>query len=168
MDVLLKHKFGDNAHYTGIVMEYAIRGNDMDLARLMLDRGAKTDNDFLLLYAAELGRDNFVTLMLDRGADVNAGNYAVLRVALENGHLNTTRLLIRRGANLNKVLSEHNCPVLTLASANGHFEAVRFILDHGAEVYANFGTALNNAKKYKHRAVVKLLRERHQELMAKH
>ena len=50
--------------------------------------------------AAKNGHTETVKLLLDRGADIHAWNDYALRLAAENGHTETVKLLLDRGADI--------------------------------------------------------------------
>lgn len=59
--------------------------------------------------AAEYGNDKIITLLLDRGADINALDFSgcpPLFLALNKGHLECVSILIEFGANLN-IITNH-------------------------------------------------------------
>ncbi len=86
------------------------------VAELLLNRGADPDapaaNDMAvrpLNSAAAGGHHVIVHLLLDRGADVDvrmAGGFAPLHAAVNNQDVETTRLLLERGADPNAVTDD--------------------------------------------------------------
>ena len=85
----------------------AVRKGDVAAVKAALDSGVPTDAKFrydrtALSFAADRGQAEIVTLLLERGADVNAkdtfyGATALLWAA-QNGHAEVARVLLARGA----------------------------------------------------------------------
>lgn len=78
-----------------------------------------------------------VQAFLDKGANVNATNWAgetALTLAARHNYLDTARLLLKHGANVNigDIWSQHT-PLLW-ASANRSFEMVQLLVEAGADV----------------------------------
>ena len=89
-----------------------------------------------LYFMCLVGADGVVSLLLDRGADVNSqggffGN--PLQAATANGYERVVDLLLRRGANTNIRGGEFGCALLA-ASAQGYGALVQLLLKHGADV----------------------------------
>jgi Ankyrin repeats (3 copies)/Ankyrin repeat len=85
----------------------AVRKGDVAAAKAALDAGVPVDAKFrydrtALSFAADRGNVEIVTLLLERGADVNAKDtfYGVTPLvwAANNGHAGVARLLLARGA----------------------------------------------------------------------
>lgn len=75
-----------------------------------------------------------VQLLLDGGADVNAGldnssKKTAFILAAGEGHLDVMRLLIDRGANIKAELTCYVKSTLTCPSKSGHVRSVRFLLE---------------------------------------
>ena len=68
-------------------------------------------------------------LLLDRGADIHAWNDQALYWAAWNGHPETVKLLLDRGA---KFMLNDNA--LYSAAKYGHTETVKLLLDRGATI----------------------------------
>lgn len=81
-------------------------GRPLEIMQMLLDRGAKLGS--ALQIASYNGIEEFVNILLDHGADINArqkvGMYGVrgdaLQVASFGGQEKTVRLLLQRGANI--------------------------------------------------------------------
>ncbi|SRR6266851_3932871 len=77
--------------------------------------------------------------MLDCDADVNVHksnrfeHWMLLYLALANGHLDVTKLLIQHGANVDSWNSKQETP-LDRASWHKHLKIAWFLIEHGATV----------------------------------
>lgn len=119
-----------------------------------------------LVAASTCGSEEIVTLLLDRGADVNAFSGLIyghaLHAASFHGYEPIVRLLIDRGANINDQ-RVGNDTALTGACERGHKSIVRFLLDNGADINlvgGGYGTALQVASERGHSSIVELLLSR--------
>ncbi|THZ93305.1 hypothetical protein D6C88_02781 [Aureobasidium pullulans] len=107
------------------------------------------------LYYASLGRlDRSVRLLLDRGADIDAGSdfgRSALQIAAHEGHMELVKILIRLGANVN-ARNRHfggndsglHITALAAASNNGHVRTVQILVEHGSDINAGLGTMLSS------------------------
>ena len=90
-----------------------------------------------------------------------AGNLeSTLWLAAESGYAPVVRVLIKRGADIDKTRYSGNTPLL-IASEEGHLEVVKTLLDSGADatLAAEDGmTPLEEAKSMNHREIVSLLK----------
>jgi hypothetical protein len=69
-----------------------------------------------------------VKFLVEKGADVRAGNDFAIRMASFNGHLKTVKFLVANGAD---VRAENDYAV-RMASGNGNLEMVKFLVEKGA------------------------------------
>ena len=124
-----------------------------------------------LYSACEGGKLEIVTLLLDRGADVNitfdGGHYGTaLGAAAYGGELEIVTLLLDRGADVNITFNGgYFGTALGAAVFNGGLEIVTLLLDRGADVNITFnggyfGTALGAAVFNGKLEIVKLLLDR--------
>ena len=119
-----------------------------------------------LVAASTCGSETIITLLLDRGADVNAFGGLIFGHALQaasfHGYESIVKLLINRGAHIND-RRVGNDTALAAACERGHKSIVRFLLDNGADINAvggGYGTALQAASERDHYSIVELLLER--------
>jgi ankyrin repeat protein len=93
----------------------------LELARLLLDRGAFVDdagtNNGLapLIFASQTGNFEIARLLLDRGANVTtpeSNGITPLMRACQSGHLAVVQLLLSRGANKDVVAGGHSAASL--------------------------------------------------------
>jgi len=93
--------------------------------------------------AARYGRLEIVKLLLDRGADINAGDkrgmtgsqQTPLYAALSANQFEVEKYLLEKGADVNSANSHGKTP-LHLAATHRDVRTVRLLLDHGANVLA--------------------------------
>ena len=75
--------------------------------------------------------------MLDKGAEVDRANerrYATpLFIACQEGHVEAARLLLEKGADVNRPTEKGWTP-LFIACWKGHVDAARLLLEKGADV----------------------------------
>ncbi|KAJ7291204.1 ankyrin repeat-containing domain protein [Mycena rebaudengoi] len=129
---------------------------------------------------AAMRRLTHVRLLLDKGADIHAGNNGALREAAKAGHTEVVQLLLENGANINAA-DEHTASALEAAAswdgspiptnrqdsedekrrklAEARLTHVRFLLDNGADVHARNDGALREAAKAGNTEIVQLLLE---------
>eukprot|EP01035_Chromulina_nebulosa_P069312 gene69312-biopygen15067 len=91
-----------------------------------------------LHWAAGYGHAVTVTLLLDRGADIEAkdeNGWTALHDAAGNGHAATVTLLLDRGADI-EAKNEDGSTTLHDAAGNGHAATVTLLLDRGADIAA--------------------------------
>lgn len=110
-------------------MEESVQKNHVEMARLLLDRGANVNrHDYSgytpLMHASKNGALLMVNLLLDYGADCKSvsGHQAVL-LASRKGYDDILRLLLRAGADPIPTYVGDNAP-LEVARRNGHAKCV--------------------------------------------
>lgn len=128
------------------------KGRHHELVRRLLDRGADTDCIVIkhrhgaswiletpLLLAIKMKKPNLVTLLLERGADLNrparrAVKRTPLQAACETGSHKMVDLLLQRGAHANDKAAERDGgTALQMAAKTGSLKIVKLLLDNGAD-----------------------------------
>jgi ankyrin repeat protein len=153
----------------GELIRAAAAGN-MEAARAALDRGAKPDASSgaatALSEAALQGRKDIVELLLDRGADIDHADdqngQTPLVSAVAGLEPDIARMLIERGANVNKAAREGDSP-LAVAAITKQASTASLLIERGAEIEtknAEGDTPLMYAGKSGASDIVKLLMER--------
>ena len=92
----------------------------------------KDDLDLAILRAAANGNLECVSLLLDKGADINAIDGHLdnaLILATSNGHTNVVELLLKRGCLPNELNSLNFSPLMK-ACQKGYIDIVRLLLKH--------------------------------------
>ncbi len=112
------------------VLTIAIDRDNLEIANLLIERGAKTD----LLGA--VNNDNFkvVKYLVEHGADVNTkdkNGRTALFIAAESGHLEMVKCLVEHGADIDGGI---NGGAIMVAACDGHLEIVKYLVEHGANV----------------------------------
>lgn len=90
-----------------------------------------------LLNAAERGDLATVTILLDKGVDLNTKDGwsgTPIKYAAVNGHTDIVALLLQRGAGINSRSTSDRTPLMWAANC-GRDETVKFLLDNGADLY---------------------------------
>jgi ankyrin repeat protein len=152
---------------------------DMDVARLLLDRGAALDIPvgdarfaLPLLFAGAAGHVDVVDLLLSRGASPNARmldlpeagweGTTALMMAAEDGNPDLVRLLLKRGADPNARDRKGLTPLMYAAASidRGNTDIVQQLLAAGADPAVKTPqeeTAVTMATKYGNREAAALL-----------
>ena len=94
---------------------------------------------FSIWYASRYGRLERVQILLERNTpvdalDTNHLNCTALHWSCKFGHLDIARLLIRRGAGVNKIDDDGNSPLHLAAGTGGSLPLVRLLLENAAEI----------------------------------
>jgi len=113
-----------------------------EIVKSLIDHGAdihvtdkRNHNASLLYLAAQNGHTGIVSLLLDKGMDINEKSGIVLGTACEHRHLATTRLLIKRGADVNLADSEGMTALMRAVSQRDN-EMAYALIEAGADANA--------------------------------
>ncbi|KAJ5795619.1 uncharacterized protein N7518_004159 [Penicillium psychrosexuale] len=90
------------------------------------DKRRRYEDKTPLTVAVDQVDARMVEYLLDKGAKPSRDDKPLLESASENGHLETVKLLLERGA-------EPQGNALSCAAGNGHVEVVEVLLEHGAD-----------------------------------
>ena len=148
-------------------MDYAIGRTHLEAVRASLENFADYErNDCLLtalMRAALIGQTDAVTVLLDRGLDVNAkdsqGRTALME-ATYGGHYDTVKTLLDRGAAPN-LADDTGWTALMEAVSKGNYESAVLLVERGSDVNARTRqgwTALKATARGNY-AITKLLKE---------
>ncbi|KAJ7646425.1 ankyrin repeat-containing domain protein [Mycena polygramma] len=164
--VLLENGADCNAREPrGSALQIAIQHRDMDIARLLVEHGADPNSacggafaDWfggLLEVVAWIGSSNIACLLIQSGANVNAGGGlygTALQAAFCAGHVDMIQLLLENGADPNLPckgpFGDWFGSLLQAAACVGHMRIACLLLEGGADVNAEgrrYGCALQAA-----------------------
>ena len=151
----------------------AARSGSVEAAKALVSHGANVNaaetarGQTALMWAAANRHASVVRALLEAGADINArsrtsrvrvivggegatevetGGSTALFFAARSGDVESAKLLVKAGANVNETTPDRNS-VLAFAAHSGHREFTRFLLESGADPNAEGGgyTALHAA-----------------------
>jgi ankyrin repeat protein len=139
----LLHKMNDDEDdlFPDEALTCAIEDNDTATASSLISSGSVNLNvePWPLHCAAELGRVEIMTMLLDAGADINAvdenqDQYTACHAAIWGNHIDALKLLVERGANLGVVDSDGRSLLATLAQYDRSELFSILLLDAGAPI----------------------------------
>ncbi|KAK6213262.1 pfs domain-containing protein [Colletotrichum tabaci] len=153
---------------------WAVRGGNPQIVKALLKKGANVhamdeEGSQPLTSALKKKRtkdmDKVALILLEHNASFNGAITVkwlpkALSWAAMSGRLDYLRMLLDRGANVNRYSSNAGCAVLLSASEHGQLGAVRLLLERGADILAvdkNGRSAMSVAMDSGHRDVVTLL-----------
>jgi ankyrin len=137
-------------------LHWAVRADELEIARLLLRAGADPNAETRLgvtaLYlAAQNGDADMVKALLDAGANANqvdrATGESVLMTAIRSGSTPAVQSLLASGANANAVEPQLRVTPLMLAAETGSAEMVRALLGRGADIAARTRTGATPDRK---------------------
>ena len=135
-------KSGANVNVTSInkvsILWEAVRSKNKDAVALLLKHGAQANhvnqNGATALAPAVLTDDTMVQLLIDYGADINAGDPKPLMVAAELGSASMVAYLLHNKADVNAV-NKDGLPALASAIRGKRANVVEMLIDAGADVH---------------------------------
>ena len=119
-----------------------VRSGNVDAVRLLLEARAdvnlpeKWRGQTPLMWAVAEKHAVVAKALIDRGADVNAkskGGFTALQFAAQQGDLDSAKLLLAAGANVNDADPEDGMTALLTAIGSGHASLAAFLMDNGAD-----------------------------------
>jgi len=131
-----------NGYYA---LMYAINWPDINLVKLLLDKGARLNTaddsgDTALIEAAGSSGPEYtaiVKLLIARGADIHANGDKAILTAARNADPEVVRLLLSKGSPVNvRSKDYYNNTVLMEATSGGSAQVVEILLAAGADVKA--------------------------------
>jgi ankyrin repeat protein len=135
----------DRENIFNMAMYYAARGGNMEIVKLMIEKGA-TDFDWGMKNAANGGNMEIVKLMIEKGAtDFDWGMY----YASEGGHMEIVKLMIEKGS------TDFDWG-MRYAAYGGNMEIVKLMIEKGAE---DFNFAMKFAAEGGHMDIIEYLKQ---------
>ncbi|MCM3595996.1 ankyrin repeat domain-containing protein [Metabacillus idriensis] len=131
---------------------------------------SENDNGLTLLgLACHYGEAEFVKVLLNKGADINASSHSKLSFIPSNTALHAAiagkqspkliHLLLRNGADVNAIDSDGHAPIQT-AAFEGNAEVANLLIHNGADVTLNGGqgSAAEIAERRRHSDFINVLK----------
>jgi hypothetical protein len=122
-------------------LRFAVPAAPVEIVRHLSNEGADpnwrdSDGSTVLYWAASNPRPEIVTILLERGADINAGGIVgtPLMKATLLGNTNVVRVLLDRGADANKITTPGITALNFALTSSGPAEIVQALLNKGAVV----------------------------------
>ena len=123
-----------NINYYDNVLPAAIKNNEPECIRLLVDKGVTIDH-YSIMSALVLTAPNAVRLMEyfgDHGADYHTHDYIYLESAVRTGSLEKVKYLVEeQGLDV----SINNNSPLNIACEHGYLDIVKYLVAHGASIY---------------------------------
>ncbi|KAJ6180539.1 hypothetical protein N7519_011000 [Penicillium mononematosum] len=126
-------------HYYGCALQAAARFGHLECVQFLLDANAEVNTIMVLMelpskqqLLEDIKKLLLLKQLLNAGAKPENGT-AILHLAVEAKDLETTKLLLLAGANIDSGVSDHS-PALITACSNGDMEMVQALLTRGANV----------------------------------
>ena len=166
LDVGTNPNANDDSHRN--VLQLAAARGSQNVVKRLLAKGADPNGagthvrDSPLDQAIAGQHSQVAQMLLDHGADINAGWHPPLHRAARRGHLDMVRFLLERGATL-ETESQTSDSCLAGAASGGYQDIVRILVERGANMGdSEFGpdnAAMQAALRYGRDDVVRLLIE---------
>ncbi len=132
--VLLKH----GAEIEPEIVDRAIRSNAFDITKILTQHGAQLHYRHLVS-AVRLPDKKMAEFLISQGVPINPQEkeveYTALTEAISSGSIETAKLLIKKGANVNYALKNGVTP-LHRAAERGNLPLVKMLIEQGAALDA--------------------------------
>lgn len=127
----------------------AIRNGNVELAKQLIEKGADINTehhselDFTqssikpINAACYYGNNEIVKVLIENNVDINGKDsyeHTPLYYAVENEQIETVKLLIEKGANVNTPCWYNNNTLLHFAAAHGDYELAKILIEKGANI----------------------------------
>ena len=113
------------------ILSYAVKLNQVEVVRFLLQRGARTEDENLLKIAIKNDRPSIVEILLNAGAKINkedVNGHMALGAAIKYGKTGSVRVLLNYYRSL---LDNYGSIMFHVAIFNGHLEIVKLLLEYG-------------------------------------
>ncbi|KAL4924986.1 ankyrin repeat-containing domain protein [Aspergillus undulatus] len=123
----------DNALDNGSPLGWAVKGGNVEVAKLLIESGADINLHSPLATACSIQRTDLIDLLLEHGADT----HGVLREAAKRGDEEVFNHGLTLGADPNSPNTEKYPSMLALAARGGSPSIIKYLLDHGLQPELN-------------------------------
>jgi len=116
-------------------LQEASYSSSIEMVELLIDKGADVNAGLwtALHGAVSEGRRDIVELLIQKGADVNAGPWTALHSAVNEGRKDIAEVLLANGADLNAKDKRGYTP-LYYAICNEDLDTAKLLIDRGADI----------------------------------
>lgn len=129
---------GGRKHDNVTILWGALANGHLNVVKLLVNRGARVNNDYLLQVACEYRHLNIVEFLIQQGADMESTNdagYTPLMISCTIHHIEISlpiiNYLIASGANIHRKTAEGNSALHTCVNS-GSLETMKLLISHGA------------------------------------
>ncbi|CAD8079248.1 unnamed protein product [Paramecium primaurelia] len=137
LDISQEFNILDEIHRKPV--HYAAVSQTNDCLKYLLENGIDAregdrQKNTPLMLAAQYGRTHNVELLVSNNiSGKNKEGNAAIHLACFGGHLETVKILLQNGAQINQPGQFRMTPLI-IASAYGHYDLVKYLIDQGAKV----------------------------------
>ncbi len=150
------HPNAERGYYTPL--RIAVMGNKKEIIGLLIDHGADVNLYCSFCDAIDTNDLNLVKLLFDKGAKINKDiSLSLAKGAAEVGNVDILKLLMEHGVDIMTAAKDENYNPLIAAAGSGKTEMVEFLINKGLKVNSGDMSALHEASYYGHLGVVKVL-----------
>lgn len=147
------------------ILVFAAKENNQKMIDLLMSYGATVPAILKWAQFYYFERLDGAAYMMEKGMNPDTMSWhhvTLLHDMAQKGEINKAELLIKYGADIDRVEEEYQSTPLGMAARWGHIEMVDYLLAKGADpnkAGASWATALAWAKKKKHTGIEKILRK---------
>ena len=105
----------------------------LQVIKYLIEKGANihAGDDYALKWACENGHMNVAKFLVENGANIHVGNNHGLVRACKYGHMNIVKILVEKGVNIH---ANNDCSLIW-ACRNGHLDVAKFFSRKGANIH---------------------------------
>ncbi len=130
---------GRNPEKPNTALEYAAKYGQLNIAKLLVERGAKIEVLFeygALIYAAQTNQPDIIKFLFENGAKITSNsqsigdmNFDPIYCAIQSGSVAALNTFLDLGGKLDNPQLAKACDLLQVAAYSGKIEMVKFLLD---------------------------------------